>query len=217
MAVEEFPKKESELPLKLLSLLKKYKNFQIFWVKEDIKNFKKFIPTINRFKNDLIITLDDDILYPNNLFENMLKCYKLLGGNNPVSFGKQTSDWIIDGKYLYSHYGGGSVVKYNYYNNKINEIFRKVTKDRISKGIKCPDDVLYTYAALLNGYKYKRCKKYVIKVNSYIPEEKNIAFSENNKNYTRLYHQYHSIIRQFIKNTYNKTILNIIEKVENQK
>ena len=111
LAVEEFPKKESELPLKILSLLKKYKNFQIFWVKEDIKNFKKFMPTINRFKNDLIITLDDDILYPNNLFENMLKCYKLLGGNNPVSFGKQTSDWIIDGKYLYSHYGGGSVVK----------------------------------------------------------------------------------------------------------
>ena len=82
LAIEEFPSQNLELPQEILKLLKKYKNFEIFWVDKNNNVFKKLIPTLNRFKNDLIITVDDDILYPYNLIENMLKCYKKYGGNN---------------------------------------------------------------------------------------------------------------------------------------
>ena len=143
----------------------------------------------------------------------MLKCYKKLGGNNPVSFGRKDSDWNVSGKIINSHYGGGSIVSYKYFNNKINEIYKYTTEDRINKGIKCYDDVLYTYASLLNGYKYIRCKDYY--VNHYIKNYPNLAlpFSEiKNPNYKIQIFQYHKIIKEYIKNKYNISFEQLIEK-----
>ena len=212
LAIEEFPNKFSELPKEILFLLKKYQNFEIFWVKKNNNVFKKLIPTINRYKKDLIITVDDDIIYPNDSIEKMLKCYNRLGGKNPVSFGQQSSDWNINGTTINTHYGAGSIVKYKYFNNKINEIYLHTTKSRINKNIKCPDDLLYTYAALLNGYKYIRCKEYTINLNLYIEPHLRIPFSENNsKNFTLLLNQYHNIIRKFIKHKYNITMEKLLK------
>ena len=215
LAKEEFPNKNLELPKELLMLLKKYKNFEIFWVNKNNNVFKKLIPTINRFKNDLIISLDDDILYPNNTIENMLNCYNKLGKKNPISFGTKYSDWNISGKVINSHYGGGSIVKYKFYNNKINELYLKTTLNRINKGIKCPDDLLYTYAALINGYKYIRCKDFYIDPHLIRQQKLKKPFSEpGSKNYFFLHNQYHKIIRRYIKKKYNITIENLIDNIE---
>ena len=213
LALEEFPNKNSELPKEILYLLKKYKNFEIFWVKENNNVFKKLIPTLNRFKNDIIITLDDDILYPSNTIENMLKCYNKLGKKNPISFGTKYSDWNITGKVINSHYGGGSIVKYEYFNNKINEIYLKTTVDRINKGIKCPDDALYTYAALVNGYKYIRCKDFHIDL-KYDINLKNPFSDNNSQNNSFLINQYHNVLKRYIENKYNITIINLIKNIE---
>ena len=181
LAIEEFQNKELDLPENILILLKKYSNFEIFWVEKNNKNFKKLIPTLNRLNlNDLVITVDDDISYPRNLFENMLKCYNEYGRKNPVSFGSKTSDWNISGKIINSHYGRATIVKAKYFNNKINEIYNYTTKKLINKGIKCFDDILYTYSALLNGYSYKRCKEYSIKKFVVKSPKFKISISENN-------------------------------------
>jgi len=213
LSIEEFPNKNLDLPKEILILLKKYDNFEIFWVKKNNNVFKKLIPTIKRFKKDLIISLDDDILYPNNTFEKMLKCYDKLGRNNPVSFGTIYSDWKINGKVIHSHFGAGSIVKYKFFNNKIDEIYKYTTIDRINKGIKCQDDTLYTYAALLNGYKYLRCKEYTINLKFHKHFLKS-SFSENYKrNYLIRLNQYHKKIKYFILKKYNITIKNLIEKI----
>ena len=211
LSIEEFPKKNLELPIEILNLLKKHNNFEIFWVKKNNNVFKKLIPTLNRFKKELIISVDDDIFYPNDVIENMLKCYKKLGGNNPVSFGPKDTDWKINGKIINSHYGGGSIVRYKYFNNRINEIYKYTTEDRINKGIKCYDDVLYTYASLLNGYKYIRCKDYYVKHYSKINPHLRRSFSDtNNKQYKILSYQYHKIIENYIKNKYNISVKQLI-------
>ena len=216
LATEEFPKKEEELPKNILTLLKKHSNFEIFWVKNNTKNFKKLIPTLKRVQlDDLVITVDDDILYPNNLFAKMIKCYNKNGRKNPFSFGSKTSDWIINGKIINSHYGGATIVKSKYFNNKINEIYHYTTKNLIKKGIKCFDDLLYTYAALLNGYFYKRCRDFSIK--SFVDKSPkfNISISENNnKNISNQILRYHNIIRKYIKQKYNMTIEKLIEKIQ---
>jgi hypothetical protein len=213
LSIEEFPKKNLELPIEILNLLKKYNNFEIFWVKKNNNVFKKLIPTLNRFKKDLIISVDDDIFYPNDLIKNMLKCYKKLGRNNPVSFGQKGTDWKINGKIINSHFGGGSIVSYKYFNNKINEIYKYTTEDRINKGIKCFDDVLYTYASLLNGYKYIRCKDYYVKHYSKInPHLRRPFFDIRNKQHNILSYQYHKIIKNYIKNKYNISVEQLIEK-----
>ena len=132
LSTEEFPQKNLELPPEIINLQKKFNFFEIFWVKENNNVFKKLIPTLNRFKRDLIISLDDDILYPNNLFEKMLNCYKKYGGNNPMSF-SYGGNWKINGKIIHSHYGAGSIVSYKYFNNKINIIYKYTTKERLKK------------------------------------------------------------------------------------
>jgi hypothetical protein len=208
LAIEEFPGKELQLPKEIIYLLEKYRNFEVFWVKKNNNVFKKIIPTINRFKKGLIISVDDDILYPNDLIENMLKCYKKMGGRNPMSFGKKRSDWNINGITINSHYGAGSIIKYKFFNNKINEIYLNTTEERINKNIKCPDDTLYTYAALLNGYKYIRCKDYHIKLKLYI---NSTTFSQKNKKYCKIRKQYNIIIRNYIKNKYNITIEKLLK------
>lgn len=43
---------------------------------EDIKSYKKLIPTLELFPNDLIITTDDDIFYRKNMVERLIDYYK---------------------------------------------------------------------------------------------------------------------------------------------
>lgn len=45
----------------------------------DIKSYKKLIPTLNLYPNDIIITCDDDVYYRRNMVELLVNSYK----NNP--------------------------------------------------------------------------------------------------------------------------------------
>lgn len=41
----------------------------------NIKSYKKLIPTLKNYSNDIIITIDDDVMYPFDLVERLLKGY----------------------------------------------------------------------------------------------------------------------------------------------
>ncbi len=213
LAIEEFPNKNLDLPESILTLLEN-DIFEINWVKKNNNVFKKLIPTLKKYKEDLIMTVDDDILYPNNMFANILKHYKKLGRNNPISYGGPTSDWKINGTIINSHYGGGSVVKYKYFYNKLDELYKETTEERVNNGTKCFDDVLYTYAALLNGYKYIRCQEYSIRW--YIINSPPLSGSFSEFNSQRVFLQiadYHEIIRNYIYDKYNFTIEELLVKL----
>lgn len=60
LAKEQFPNLERDLPHVLLQL--KNKGLSIEWC-EDIRSFKKLIPTLKKFPNKTIVTADDDIIY----------------------------------------------------------------------------------------------------------------------------------------------------------
>ena len=58
--------------LNLTKRLNFYRNKGIeFRFYDDIKSYKKLIPTLIEFPNDIIITVDDDIYYSNDLVENL--------------------------------------------------------------------------------------------------------------------------------------------------
>lgn len=61
LADEQFPGKENDLPKELLEL--KPLGLEIRWC-EDIKSFKKLIPSLREFPEAIIVTADDDIHYP---------------------------------------------------------------------------------------------------------------------------------------------------------
>lgn len=52
--------------------LKSYKNVHIYFV-NDLKAAKKLLPTLKRFPNYRTITVDDDVVYPTHLSEELLR------------------------------------------------------------------------------------------------------------------------------------------------
>ena len=72
LAESQFPKKEKSLPKSLRHLLKH--GLQIRWC-EDIRSYKKLIPALREFPDDIIVTADDDIIFWENWLETMYVSY----------------------------------------------------------------------------------------------------------------------------------------------
>lgn len=64
--------RESNLPNSLKRLLKY--NIEIKYC-DDIKSYKKLIPTLKEFPNDIIITVDDDVVYKRRIIEKLYCSY----------------------------------------------------------------------------------------------------------------------------------------------
>lgn len=79
--------------------------FEIRLVKHDIRSHKKYYYVFQEYPNDLIVTLDDDIFYPQNLLEGIVNCHK----ENP--------DAVVCNYGLYVGYNvDGSIKSYNSWN-----------------------------------------------------------------------------------------------------
>lgn len=72
LADEQFPNKEKDLPKRLLRLADY--GLTIKWCK-DIRSYKKLIPSLEVFPDDIIVTADDDIWYPPEWLEMLYKSY----------------------------------------------------------------------------------------------------------------------------------------------
>lgn len=72
LADSQFPRKEAELPRELLAL--RSRGLEIFWTK-DIKSYKKLVPALKAFPNEVIVTADDDLFYPRNWLEELARAY----------------------------------------------------------------------------------------------------------------------------------------------
>lgn len=74
LSKEQFPERELELPNRLLEM-KKY-GVKIEWCDGDMKAYKKFLPALKRYPDDLIIIIDDDLIYPVDLVERLYHTHK---------------------------------------------------------------------------------------------------------------------------------------------
>lgn len=72
LAEEEFPDKEESLPENLLKL--KNLGFEIRWCK-NLLSYKKIVPALQEFPNEIIVTADDDIYYPEDWLESLYNEY----------------------------------------------------------------------------------------------------------------------------------------------
>ena len=73
LADSQFPNRESDLPEQLTSLISS--RFQIRWT-GDTRSYKKLIPALKAFPEDIIITVDDDILYQPEMVERLVRGYR---------------------------------------------------------------------------------------------------------------------------------------------
>ena len=68
LSEEDFPNKELDLPKSLLSLQKN--GLTIKWC-DNLLAYKKLIPALQEYPNDIIVTADDDLYYPKDWLEKM--------------------------------------------------------------------------------------------------------------------------------------------------
>ena len=73
LAEEQFPNKENDIPEEVLKL-KNY-GLEIRWC-EDIKSYKKLLPSLREFPEDIIVTADDDLIYDKDWLEKLYKSYE---------------------------------------------------------------------------------------------------------------------------------------------
>ncbi len=72
LANEQFPNKEKDIPNEVLELKKL--GLKIKFTK-DTRSYKKLIPALSDYPNDIIITADDDIVYHRNWFEKLYNAH----------------------------------------------------------------------------------------------------------------------------------------------
>ncbi len=72
LGIEQFPNKDKDLPLDLLEL--KNGTFEIHYC-EDLKSYKKLIPALKEYPDKVIITVDDDLIYPKKMVEELYISY----------------------------------------------------------------------------------------------------------------------------------------------
>ena len=75
LSKDQFPEREKELPKKILDLRDKF-GVKIGWCDGDVKAYKKFLPALEQYPEDLIIIIDDDLLYPIDLVEQLADAHK---------------------------------------------------------------------------------------------------------------------------------------------
>ena len=73
LAKPQFPNENKDLSQNLLNLIEK--GLTIEYYERDIKSYKKLIPTLKKYPNNIIVTADDDIIYDKDWLEKLYKTY----------------------------------------------------------------------------------------------------------------------------------------------
>ena len=74
LAEEQFPDKEEQLPPTLKTMIRD-KKVILRWC-DDLKPHKKYFYAFQEFPHDLIITIDDDIVYSTDMIEKLYRSYQ---------------------------------------------------------------------------------------------------------------------------------------------
>ena len=166
LAEEQFPNKENDIPKEVLELKKN--GLTIKWC-EDIKSYKKLIPALKEYPNDIIVTADDDIFYPKDWLKNMWDAHKkhpnsiISARSRKIQINNNKIDSYLNWKLNYSEQdpsylnlptgAGGTLFVPNSLNDNIfdEELFLKL----------CPsgDDIWFWAMAILNKTKIYAIEK----------------------------------------------------------
>lgn len=74
LADSQFPNKEKDLPEDIIELIK-HGSLVVDWYK-DIRSYKKLIPSLKKYGNEILVTVDDDLLYPEDMIERLILAYQ---------------------------------------------------------------------------------------------------------------------------------------------
>ena len=152
LSIEEFPNREIDLPKTLVDYFNSDERLIINWVEgENTKCMKKVFPILQYLEDDdIIIPMDDDIMYPLDYVEKRVEEYKthfqpISGLNN---FNKS---YIYKKHKIFCNLGGGCLFTKKMLNRWEEYVDEKILKSN-------NDDTCYAILEWLNGYTPQVCK-----------------------------------------------------------
>lgn len=179
LAEEQFPDKENDIPQEVLNLQKF--GLTIKWCK-NLYSYKKLIPTLEEFPNDIIITTDDDIFYEKDCIEKLYKsyietpdtischrCHRIKTGKNGeiLSYKKWTKKISGESVSFKNFFTGAGAVLY-----PPHSLYKDITNiELFTKLAPHADDIWFWAMAVLNNTQIKVVKNN-IKTNTYINPER---------------------------------------------
>jgi hypothetical protein len=161
LAHEQFPGKEEDVPKKVKAL--KEFGLTIAWTK-DLKSYKKLIPALKEYPEDIIVTADDDIYYETDWLEKLYKNYDgesilshrshriILKGGKITSYGRWKQEIDGNGKksFLNLFTGAGGVL----YPPRV--LYGDILKDELFMELSPTNDDLWFWSmTVLNNVKIK--------------------------------------------------------------
>ena len=239
LAKSQFPNLEKDLPEKLINLTKC--GLTIEWCDEDIKSYKKLIPALQKYPDDIIVTADDDIIYEKDRVERLIKEYdknkkyilchritrlyfdknkKLTNLNRAIyENGKKYPTKLIRKASAFNKLTGCGMVLYPPH-CFTNDVFEKELFMSLAP---TSDDIWFHLQALRNGYKVKVVKSNYLGLkcieNTQAVALCNINDANVNGNFNKhllnVYNYYPELKKIFIKdNRENQTIIFICRMVK---
>ena len=172
LASDQFPNGEKDIPQDVLNL-KKF-GLKIKWC-DDIRAYKKLIPALEEYPNDLIVTADDDLFYPENWLELLYEEHKqnpkhiICQRSRKISFNtdgslKSYDEWELNDDEIKPSY-------LNFSTNGAGSLFppHSLCHDASNKYLfekLCPnaDDVWIWAMAILNRTKIKGVKNSLVQL-----------------------------------------------------
>lgn len=140
-----------ELPKDLVEYFDSDERLIINWVEgENTKSMKKVFPILQYLKDDdIIITADDDIMFPKDLIESRINDFNKYGKKFSVTSNKNLSG-LFPKMYIAS--------AVSLYTKKMLNNWNRYVNDEIIKTYN--DDRTYLYILWFNGYLNAPCTKY---------------------------------------------------------
>ena len=143
-----------ELPKDLVSYFESDERLIINWVDgENTKTMKKVFPILQYLNDaDIIITADDDIIFPNDLIESRIKDFNAFDRKYSITSNKCSIG-------IFRNMNVASAI--SLYTKRMLRNWDRYVNDDIIKTYN--DDRTYVYILWLNGFLNKPCSKYDVK------------------------------------------------------
>lgn len=137
------------------------KRLIINWVGPNLKTMKKVFPVLPSLQdNDIIITVDDDVIYDEHFVETRLKDFNSTNQEFPISTNRDAYQYSI--KSFFSSCG-------SVFTKKMLEGYEVFVNREILETY--DDDWAYTFVILLNGYRFRMCSEYYMEDYNFINQD----------------------------------------------
>ena len=74
LTASQFP--DGKIPPEFQDMMDKNPLFEVRFYDENIRSYTKLVPALKDFPNDIIVTIDDDVLYHKNMLRELLRLHK---------------------------------------------------------------------------------------------------------------------------------------------